>query len=128
LSGSDLLMRDRTGDLIISAKNKSDQVKTKKSRLLLAEGPDDKVVFGKELACRTKAAMQNSHRFFSKIFLENFPPKKIPASAILHQPQIPFTLPKKTSMFSDIRIPRIRALYGFHFRTALYTSSFWPNG
>jgi len=80
LSGSDLLMRDLTGDLIISAKNKSDQVKTKKSLLLLAEGPDDKVVFGKGLACRTKAAMQNSHRFFQKFFRKIFRPKKIPAS------------------------------------------------
>ena len=69
-------MRDLTGDLIISAKNKSDQVKTKKSLLLLAEGPDDKVVFGKGLACRTKAAMQNSHRFIQNFFRKIFRRKK----------------------------------------------------
>jgi len=69
--------------------------KTKKSRLILAEGPDDKVVFAKELACRTKAAMQNSHRFFSKIFPENFPPKKNPG--LRNPPSTPNPLhpPKK---------------------------------
>jgi hypothetical protein len=69
-------MRDLTKDLIISAKNKSDQVKTKKSHLLLAEGPNDKVVVAKELACRTKAAMQNSHRFIQNFFRKIFRRKK----------------------------------------------------